>query len=90
MGLQPVFALMHLGAQGHSIVYTALHLFPQDGGCLGRLGLRRFHDELIVDGQDEAPWMGVLRAIRSPLARMFRLELLSSGRARRRPNRVET
>ena len=54
MGLQPVFALMHLGAQGHSIVYTALHLFPQDGGCLGRLGLRRFHDELIVDGQDEA------------------------------------
>ena len=52
MGLQPVFALMHLGAQGHSIVYTALHLFPQDGGCLGRLGLRRFHDELIVEAPE--------------------------------------
>ena len=63
MGLQPVFALMHFGAQGDSIIDTAFHLFLQDGGGFRGFCLRGLDDEFVVDGQDGA--------IRSPLARML-------------------
>ena len=53
MGLQPGIAGVHVGAQGHGVLHTAFHLFPQDGGGLFGLGLRCLHDEFIVDGQNE-------------------------------------
>ena len=54
VGLQPVFACVHIGAQGHGILHAAFHFLPQDLRSLFGFSLRCFHDQFIVDGQDQA------------------------------------
>jgi DNA polymerase-1 len=44
MGLQPVFACVHIGAQGHRVLHAAFHFLPQDAGSL--FGRRRTLPEL--------------------------------------------
>ena len=54
MGLQPVFACVHIGAQGHGVLHAALHLLPQDLRSLFGFRFRGFHDQFVVDGEDQA------------------------------------
>ena len=48
---------MHIGAQGHRVVHAAFHFLPQDLRGLFGLSFRGFHDQFIMDRQDQAAFI---------------------------------
>ena len=63
MGGKPCLAGAYLGRQGDAVMHNVFHFFFQDALYLIALCLGRLMMSAAV------PWIGVLRAIRSPLAR---------------------
>ena len=102
MRLRPGLPGVGLGQEGDGQGGHPLHFLPHQLAHGLGLGFGALHNELVVDLEFRTrimaslmmsaavPWMGALRATRSPKERVLKLEDLISGIHRRRPQRVDT